>query len=272
MFPVSLVIFREVFEIAIILSIVFAATRGLPGRGKWIGIGFVGGVVGSGIVAFFTDVISEAVEGVGQEIMNAGILLVAAVFIGWTVLWMRRHATDLTAHLKNVGHAVGAGDLSFISLSVVVALTLLREGSEIVLFTYAMLAAGQDSFNIIAGSIIGLVGGVVVGLLIYYGLIKLATKHIFKVTGWLLVFLVAGLASQAARFISAAGYFPELSGIVWDSSWLISDQGILGQTLQILVGYSARPVTIQLIFFAITLGGLITIIKISDRRSRLAVK
>ncbi len=263
----AVVVFREVFEIVLIVGIVLAATKGIPHRNKAIYFGFGAGLLGSVLVAIFIGEISEFAEGMGQEIFNAGILLTAALFIGWTLLWMKRHAREMKAHFENVGKAVASGRLPFFSLSLVIALAILRAGSEIVLFTYGMLAAGQSVFTIGTGSLIGLLSGGLVGVLLYKGLIKLSMRHFFQITSWLLVFLVAGLISQAIGLLSAAGAFESLSFTVWDSSWLLGDGGFAGESLKTLIGYTARPTAIQLIIYILTLGTLAVLMKTVSRKT-----
>ena len=56
-----LIVFREVLEAGLIVGIVMAATRGVPGRGRWITIGIAGGVLGAGIVAMPSSSISAKV-------------------------------------------------------------------------------------------------------------------------------------------------------------------------------------------------------------------
>jgi high-affinity iron transporter len=73
-----LIVFREVLEAGLIVGIVMAATRGVPGRGRWITIGIAAGVLGAGVVAMFAGVISEAFQGSGQELFNASVLGIAA--------------------------------------------------------------------------------------------------------------------------------------------------------------------------------------------------
>ena len=77
MLGTGILVFREVLEAALIVSIVFAATRGVPARGRWVGGGILAGVIGAIIVAFFADAIAAAVSGVGQELFNASVLLAA---------------------------------------------------------------------------------------------------------------------------------------------------------------------------------------------------
>ena len=68
MLGTGLLVFREVLEAALIVSIVCAATRGVPKRGWWIGAGLGAGVIGAVVVALFADVIAAAVSGIGQEL------------------------------------------------------------------------------------------------------------------------------------------------------------------------------------------------------------
>lgn len=268
MFSTTIIIFRETIEIAMILSVLFAATHGLAGRVLWIAGGLAAGLAGAGLVAAFAETISDSLSGLGQEFFNALILFAAALVIGGTVVWMRTHAATLTAQLNKVGQDVSSGTLPMYSLALVCALTTLREGSEIVLFIYGMVLSGQNAVSIMAGSAIGVLLGIGVGVLMYYGLLKVPARYVLQVTSWLLMLLVAGLASQGAVYLSAAGYFPNLSYQVWNTSWLLSENGILGKGLHSLIGYSARPTAIQLIVYGITLAAIVGIVAFNDRKKR----
>jgi len=268
MLSTAVIIFREILEIAMILGVVLAATRGLADRGRWIGGGFAAGFLGAGLVAVFADVISNAASGMGQEFFNALVLFTASAFIGWTVIWMKSHAREMVAHFREVGQEVIAGKSPKISLSVVIGLAILREGSEIVLFIYGMILSHQSASSIIAGSTIGLVLGTIVGWMLYQGLIKISTKYMLKVTGWLLILLVAGLSSQGASYLSAAGYFEHLSTPLWNTSWLLSEDSIVGKALHSLIGYSARPSAIQLMFYGGTLLCILSIIAMMEKKQK----
>lgn len=266
MFSSALIIFREVLEIALILGIVMAATRGLPNRMIWIFSGFAIGIFGSAMVAVFANAISETAEGMGQELFNALILFSAALVIGWTVLWMKAHAREMSTHLRQVGHDVRDGKLPFYSLTLIIGLAMLREGSEIVLFVYGMTISGESLTAIFTGATIGLMGGITIGVLFYYGLLKMPARYILTVTSWLLIILVAGLAAQGIGFLTSAGYFSNFSQIVWDSSWLLSENSILGQALATLVGYTSRPTAIQLSAYIFVLVFLIVTATIIENR------
>jgi high-affinity iron transporter len=257
MFSTAIVIFRETIEIAMILGIVLAATRALPRRMPWILGGFAGGAAGAGLVALLAESIAAAVSGVGQELFNAGVLFAAASMIGWTLLWMHRHARELSAHMRQVGHDVTTGGLPLYTLSVIIGLSMLREGAEIVMFVYGMLLSGQSGTSIISGAAGGVTCGAAIGVMLYYGLLRMPARYALKVTGWLLMLLVSGLMSQGAAFLSAAGCFADWSQPVWDSSWLLAQEGVAGKTLHSLIGYTATPTPVQLLFYGATLAGLL---------------
>src|SRR4026208_2043772 len=104
-----LIVFREVLEAGLIVGIVMAATRGVPGRGRWITIGIAGGLLGAGIVAMFAGVISDAFQGSGQELFNAGVLAIAVVMLMWHNAWMARHGREIADEMQRVGTAVSEG-------------------------------------------------------------------------------------------------------------------------------------------------------------------
>lgn len=59
MFTAALIVFREVFEIAIIISVILAATRQVSYRGFWIGCGIAAGAAVVSLTACFAPFINE---------------------------------------------------------------------------------------------------------------------------------------------------------------------------------------------------------------------
>jgi high-affinity iron transporter len=255
-----IIVFREVLEAALIVGVVLAASVGVPLRGWWVGGGVVGGVLGASLVAAFATTISLMVEGMGQELFNAAILFAAVVMLGWHNVWMGRHGREMAAEMSSVGAAVKSGGRPLYMLAVVVGIAVLREGSEVVLFLYSIAITGQNqTLGMLGGGVIGLALGVLVGAALYLGLLRIPAKHLFGATSLLITLLAAGMAAQAANFLLQAGYLPALGEQVWDTSWLLSDDGLAGRVLHTLIGYVDRPSGIQLIFYVATIaviGGL----------------
>lgn len=249
MFAIWILVFREVLEAAMIVSIVAAATRGVAGGWRWIGSGLAIGVVGAGVVAAGAEGLAAALSGMGQEWFNAGVLLAATAMIGWHVVWMSRHGKQLAAQAGRLGDDVSSGRRPLTALMLVVALAVLREGSEIVLFGYGMFAGGTSSQGLYTGGTLGLLSGVAVGVAMYAGLLRIPMRHFFRATNGLLILLAAGLAAAAAGFLNQAGVLPAFIDPLWDSSWLLTDDAWLGRVLAALVGYTARPTGMQVLFY-----------------------
>jgi len=254
MWAVALLVFREVLEAALIVSVVAAATRGVYRRSWFVGGGLALGVCGAIVVALSAGLLAEAFSGIGQELFNAAVLLIAVLMIGWHVLWMSSHGRELSRQMQALGSAVQSGASSLGLLLAVVALGVSREGSEIVLFLYGMGAGGAE--HLWAGLSIGVVAGVALGFALYAGLLRIPMRHFFGATNAMLVLLAAGLASTAARYLTQANLLPAWGHQLWDSSWLLGNGSLLGQTAHILIGYDARPTGMQLLFYALTLAAL----------------
>ena len=271
MLSIAIIVFREVLEAALVVSIVLAATRGVDRRALWVGGGVLGGLLGATAVAMFADAIAAAASGIGQEILNATILFAAVIMLGWHNVWMSRHGRDLAMDLKSVGAAVRGGSRPMHVLAAVVAMAVLREGSELVLFLYGVAASAPgEAGGMLTGALVGTGAGAAMGAALYLGLLRIPSSRLFSVTGWMILLLAAGMAAQGAAFLVQADILPALGERIWDTTALISDQGIAGRVLHTLIGYTARPDGIQVLFYFVTLGGILALMKVVNSGNRAA--
>jgi high-affinity iron transporter len=249
----ALIVFREVLEAALIVAIVLGATRGVAGRGRWVGGGMALGVLGATVVAIFAGAIAEGLDGRGQELFNAFVLLAAVAMLGWHNVWMNAHGRELSAQMQRLGRDVSMGARPLAALAIVTMLAVLREGSEAVLFLYGLAASGSGWQVLLSGSLLGFGAGAATGWLLYRGLLAIPIHRFFTTVAWLVLLLAAGLAAGAAGFLSQAGLVPVLSPEVWDSSAILAQDSWLGRLLHILIGYNDRPMGVQVAFYLATL-------------------
>ena len=249
-----LIVFREVLEAGIVVGIIMAATQGLARRGLFIGGGVAAGVFGAGLLALFTGAITQALQGFGQEIFNAAILIVAVLMLGWHNLWMATHGRELATQLRSAGNAVLRGEKSLWALAVVITVAVLREGSEIVLFLYGIAASTHtDPLTMLLGGVLGIIAGAALSWLLYRGLVAISLKRLFSITSWMIALLAAGMAGRAAAILAGIDLIPAWGYQLWDTSWLVSDASLTGRALQALVGYTDRPLGVQLVAWVATL-------------------
>ena len=253
----AIIVFREVLEAALIVGVVLAASVGAPRRGFWVSCGIAAGVAGAGLVALFATEIAAAAAGIGQELLNACILLLAVGMLGWHNIGMSRHGRELAATARSIGDAVVSGARPLYVLAVVVGLAVLREGSETVLFLYGIAAGGGLSAgSLTAGGALGLLGGVAMGAALYLGLLRIPTGRLFTVTSWMVLLLAAGMAAQAAGYLVQADLLPPLGNAIWDTSAVLTEDSVIGKTLHTLIGYVSRPDGIQIMFYLAVLAGI----------------
>jgi high-affinity iron transporter len=256
-----LIVFREVIEAGLIIGIVLAATRGVPRRGLWVGYGVIAGIVGACLVAGFAGQIAALFAGSGQELFNAGILILAVGMLTWHNVWMASHGRAMAQEMRQVGAAVVAGRKPLAALAVVCGVAVLREGSEVVLFLYGIAASGGTA-GMVAGGALGVLAGAAVSALMYFGLLTIPAHRLFSVTSSLITLLAAGLAAQAIAFLQQAGYVEVLTSTVWDTSWLLSEDSLFGRLVHTLVGYTDRPDGAQVAVYLLTVALIVGLMRV----------
>lgn len=258
-----IIVFREVIEAGIIVGIVLAVTRGVARSRLWVSIGVAGGVAGAALVAAFAGAIADALQGMGQELFNGAILAIAVVMLAWHNVWMASHGKQMAAEMRQFGEEVKSGARSLVALAIVVAVAVMREGSEVALFLYGLAAAGgSTAASLLTGSALGLVAGCAVSALTFLGLVTIPQRYLFRVTTLLITFLAAGLAAQSAAFFQQAGLIAALSQTAWNTSAILSDTSLFGRVLHTLIGYSDQPSVLQVVVYAVTLAAILTLSKL----------
>lgn len=249
MFGAAIIVFRESLEAALLIGIIAAAARTLPNRNRWLWSGVGAGVAGALVVAALAGSIAEMAGGMGQEMLNAGILGLAVVMLAWHNIWMARHARAMVDGAKAIVRDVADGRRALSAIMVLVAMAVLREGSETVLFLFSLASEGESTAQVLAGGALGLVAGAVVGYTMYTGLLHVPIRWFFTVTAGLVLLLAAGMAGQMARFLIQGDILPPLANPIWDTSAWLSSSSAGGTLLHVLAGYDPRPSAMQALFY-----------------------
>ena len=264
MFASAVIVFRETLEAALFVGIVAAATRGLAGRTRWLSAGVAVGALGAIVLALTADRIAALADGIGQDLANVAILSLALAMLTWHCVWGQQQGREAAHDARRLGRSVRDGAQAPIALALAIALAVLREGAETVLFV-AGLATGEaasGASRLLLGSALGLAAGIAAGVLIYLGLSRVKPHRMFAVSNALILLLTAAIASQLARALTQAGLVEWATVPLWDSSaWLAMDSAP-GALLHALVGYDARPSGLQLLFY----GGMLALIVLASRR------
>lgn len=258
MFAAALIVFRETLEAALFVGIIAAATKQLPQRGRWLAGGVAAGVAGALLLALTAEKVGAWADGIGQDLVNIGILGVALTMLVWHCVWVSTHGWQMAREARELGASVQGGQRKPWALAVAVALAVLREGAETVLFVAGSVTAGRDAgaASVIAACALGLAAGAAVGIVLYAGLARIPAAKLFAATNVLIALLAASIASQLARALSQAGLVERWTAPLWDSSAWLAPDSALGTLLHALVGYDAQPSGMQLGFYVVVLAGI----------------
>lgn len=246
---------REGLEAALIIGLVLAALRksgawDLASR-VWIG---AGGAVGislvSGAILFLA--VGSLPEAIGQIVEGIAGLLAVAV-LTFMVFWMRSQATQMSVDIKDrvrsaaaLGSGWAIGFLAFVAV--------LREGLETALFLYASLTASAGAGRGSVGAIAGLALAVVLGYAIFRGSVGLNLSRFFQVTGAALVVIAAGMLAYSLHELQEVGLVPTVIEHLWDTNYIVSEDGAIGSLLKGLVGYNGNPSLIEVLAYWAYLG------------------
>lgn len=250
-----LIVFREVLEAGLVISVVAAACAGMRIR-LLVLAGIIAGILFACLLALFTNSIENMLSGMGQEVFNASLLLVAAVMLIWQITWMstrgKQIAEDNRREIQNVLDKGKRGKNTNFAIAVVVAIAVMREGSEIVLILYGQFASVKNSgISMLSGGILGVIIGVLVSWMLYRGFTLIPVKWIFRSSNVVLTLIAAGLASQGISIFASIDLLPSLGYQVWDTSALLSDNSSLASVARAIFGYTATPSGVQILTWLI---------------------
>jgi high-affinity iron transporter len=240
-----IIVLGEVLEAAILSSLFLALSFRIGTSYKWM----IGALImgGSGAVFYATsfDIVNEWFDGFGQEVINASIQtgIYICLLLFNTLIWITNHNRQLKNYLQWV-------------MILGVSLAITREGAEIFLYLSGFYSSELLMTPVITGSILGGGIGLSLGVLIYYTFINMSDRTSLYIGYSLLLFVAAGMISQAVRLLIQIDWLPAQE-ILWDVSNWIDESSVTGRLLYTLVGYEATPTPIEIQCYIAAIFGIL---------------
>lgn len=252
-----LIMLREGIEAALIVGIIASYLR-QTGRRAWLPLVWVGvglAVALSLAVGIAFDLASGEFPQRIQEMFEAAVGLVAVIILTSMVFWMRKAARSIKAELHDsIDHALSTGDHQSMALLGMVFFAVAREGLESVFFLLATFQQGAEvGIGAPVGAVLGLAVAVIVGLLIYYGGVKLNLRVFFRWTGFFILFVAAGLLAGSLRALHEAGLWNGLQATAFDLSSILPMDSALGSVLAGILGYQDQPTVGEVLVYLLYL-------------------
>ncbi|HZB01370.1 MAG TPA: iron uptake transporter permease EfeU [Actinomycetota bacterium] len=244
---------REGIEAALIVSIILAYLKQLEATDRsrlvWWGTGLAVAISAAVGIAVFAA--GAEFEGRTEEIFEGLVTLAAVAVLTWMIFWMRRQGARIRSELQEkVDTALVTGGLALAGLAF---FAVLREGIETALFLFAAAqGTAVEGTEVapaaqLAGAALGLAVAIVLGVLLYRGGIRMNLRSFFRVTGWILIVVAAGLFAYSLHELQEAGWIPILEAHAYDLSASLPDDEGVGAILRGLVGYNADPTWLEIV-------------------------
>jgi high-affinity iron transporter len=288
--PTFVITLREGVEAALVVGIVLACLKKAQASdlNPWVYSGVVSGVMVSALVGWLFSGILFALSQseqlyapVVESLLKAGFCLVAIAMLSWMLIWMTQQAKSLKGEIETaVSSAIAVPALTSglksglthgqagWGIFTLIFIAVLREGFETVLFIVAQF---QQGWTPAIGALLGLLGAVVIGFLLFQGGVRINLRLFFQLMGILLLLIVSGLVISALKNIDNAAMilseidarFSDLcfsaSGscvlgpMVWDTSEFLSDRQFPGMILKALFGYRSHLYLAQAVGYVVFL-------------------
>ena len=200
-----LILIREGLEALLVVAAVIAylVKSGNKRFAKWIYLGVVAGLAGSGLVAvLFTFLFGGS--GPIQEISEGVCALIATLMLLWTSNWMLNKSSveAWNNYIRNKTEAAVAGAQSKVesgqrlglgmiaSLAMLSFLAVFREGAETVIFYESIYSMSQDAHGMWVGGLAAAAVLIVIFLILRFTSVKIPIGPFFLVTSIVMAALV----------------------------------------------------------------------------------
>ncbi len=258
---VLFVVWRESFEALLVIGIIYAWIKRHPDARngmKYLWGGVVLGLLTSILLALLIYGVFNVLDDTGQSLFMIFMEVLACILIVQMVYWMNKHGSSMKSEIES-GIQRNAQHHNWWGATLIIAIAIAREGSEIVVFLSSFIMSltssnASEFFMEVAGGIL------IAGLTLYAFLLTnrfVSWKIFFKVTGIILLFLALSLllkgVEESANLLIEYDYsIPEfLIYPAWDTTWLLDDSNVAGNFISSFFAYRSQPIWLSIITFII---------------------
>lgn len=286
--PTFIITLREGVEATLVAGIVLAilAKANQQQLFKWVYLGGAAGILASSILGAIAQALIGGFSGQVYYLAKGVFSVAAIVMLSWMLIWMTQQARLLRKEIEaNVGQALTDRERAGWSVFTLVAVAVLREGAEIVLFIAGSFSpdstqSGLAQYSPALGCVLGIVTATLIGVAIFRFGAKINIRLFFQILGSVLLLIVSGLVITALSALDLANTIDKvldpatgaykflnpphrivpwfgLGSQVTDSSSILPQGKFPGILLATMFGYTDKLYAVQLfsyLVFLITAG------------------
>jgi high-affinity iron transporter len=275
-FSAFLITFRESLEALLIVGIICTYLTRIKAQKyiKWVWLGVILALLCSLVVAFVFQVVLTGFGGLlSQTYMRFVVMILSAALLTHMVVWVVKQSRDVSSaiHAK-IAQIVTTG--SIVNMIAHSYLVVLREAVETVFFFAAISGGDIGSALTSWGAISGVLCAGAVAFVFFKGTKKIPLSVFFRITGFFIIFIAAGLVSNSvgmlqdmnkmgSLYTTQGGQIGEVYNLVTimpehprDEEHLLRDYGIqpsvsgnVGIFFSAMFGYTHNPSVEQFIAY-----------------------
>ena len=236
---------REGLEAALVIGILVAYVVKIRRRDVlpriWLGVGLAVAIslALGGVLTFGAYGLSFQ----AQELVGGSLSIFAAGFVTWMIFWMLQTSRTLSRQLRGDidRNLDGAGwGLVFVAF-----LAVGREGIETAVFIWAAVQATGTSTLPMLGATVGIAAAIVLGWLIYRGIVRIDLGKFFAYTGLFLIVVAGGVLAYGVHDLQEAGILPGLNSLAFDVTRSVPPDSWYGTLLKGTVNFSPATTWFQ---------------------------
>ena len=247
MLPTFVIGLREGLEASLIVGIIaaFLIQRGDRSAIRWMWVGVAGALALCLGAAAILTIVNGQLPHQQQEGLTAILSLMAVAGITYMVIWMKRHSRELKRTLEaGAETALAAGAWAMVGMAF---FAVIREGLETAVFLLATFNNSTNPAATATGAVLGIAIAIALGWAIYKGGVRLNLSRFFRITGFVLVLVAAGLLASAAHAAAEAGWLTALQTPAVNLSWLVAPGSIRASLLTGTLGIQPVPTWAEVI-------------------------
>ena len=241
MLPTFVIGLREGLEASLIVGIIaaFLIQRGDRSAIRWMWVGVAGALALCLGAATILTIVNGQLPHQQQEGLTAILSLMAVAGITYMVIWMKRHSRELKRTLEaGAETALAAGAWAMVGMAF---FAVIREGLETAVFLLATFNNSTNPAATATGAVLGIAIAIGLGWAIYKGGVRLNLSRFFRITGFVLVLVAAGLLASAAHAAAEAGWLTALQTPAVNLSWLVAPGSVRASLLTGTLGIQPVP-------------------------------
>src|SRR3954451_24259180 len=254
MLPSFVIGLREGVEAALIVGIIASFLRQEGRRDAlrpmWYGVAAAIAICAG--VGLLLELLDEELPQRGQEGLETVVGLAAIGIVSFMIVWMRRHARGLSGQLRaSARSALASGSTA--ALVAMAFFAVIREGLETVVFLLAVFQNADEPVTAGAGALLGIACAIAVGFAISSGGVRINLARFFRITGFVLVLVAAGLVATSLHTAHEAGWLHAGQGQALDLTWLVVPGSWTSALLTGMLGWQPQPTHVELIGYLVFL-------------------